>query len=56
MKLVAIALLFAARPGAGSAFSPVLQDTAKAEDLLKDALARAKESKKKVFLTFGSPG
>jgi len=48
MKLVAIALLLAA--------GPVLQETKKAEDLFKDALSRAKESKKKVFLTFGSPG
>jgi len=48
MKLVAIALLLAA--------SPALQDSKKAEDLYKDALAQAKESKKKVFLTFGSPG
>jgi len=48
MKLVAIALLLAE--------SPSLQDSKKAEDLYKDALAQAKESKKKVFLTFGSPG
>jgi hypothetical protein len=48
MKLVVIALLLAA-PLAG-------QDSKKAEDLFKDALAQAKESKRKVFLTFGSPG
>jgi len=49
MKLVAIALLLAAPSFAA-------QDSKKAEDLFKDALAQAKESKKKVFLTFGSPG
>jgi len=48
MKLVAVALLLA--------LNPVPQDSKKAEDLFKDALAQAKESKKKVFLTFGSPG
>jgi len=32
------------------------QETRQAEDLLKDALSKAKESKLKVFLTFGSPG
>ena len=32
------------------------QETRRAEDLFKDALAKAKESKLKVFLTFGSPG
>jgi hypothetical protein len=48
MKLVAMALLLAA--------GPALQEAKKAEDLFKDALAQAKESKKKVFLTFGSPG
>jgi hypothetical protein len=48
MKWMALALLAAA---------PALsQDTRKAEDLLKDALAQAKESKRLVFLTFGSPG
>ena len=35
---------------------PALQDAKKAEDLFKEALAQAKDSKKKVFLTFGSPG
>ncbi len=48
MKLVAIALLLLS--------GPALQDGKKAEDLFKDALAQAKDSKKKVFLTFGSPG
>ena len=47
MKMVAALLLLAV---------PALQAERKAEDLLKDALAQAKESKKKVFLTFGSPG
>ena len=47
MKLVAIALLLAA----GTA-----PQEKKAEELFKEALAQAKESKKKVFLTFGSPG
>jgi hypothetical protein len=47
MKLVAVALLVAA---------PLLQESKKAEELLRDALAQAKESKKKVFLTIGSPG
>jgi len=28
----------------------------KAEELLKDALAQAKEGKKRVLLSFGSPG
>jgi hypothetical protein len=32
------------------------QETRKADEAFKDALASAKESKKKVFLTFGSPG
>ena len=32
------------------------QETRKAGEAFKDALASAKESKKKVFLTFGSPG
>ena len=48
MKLVAIALLLAV--GAAP------QDPKKADDLFREALATAKESKKKVFLTFGSPG
>ena len=48
MKLLAIALL--------RVLSPAAQEGKKAEDLLKDALAQAKESKKKVFLAFGSPG
>jgi hypothetical protein len=47
MKLLAVALLLA--------LNPVPQEK-KAEDLFKDALAQAKDSKKKVFLTFGSPG
>jgi hypothetical protein len=48
MKLLAIALL--------AAVSGSLQETRNAEDLFKDALVKAKESKLKVFLTFGSPG
>jgi hypothetical protein len=32
------------------------QETRKADEAFKEALAAAKESKKKVFLTFGSPG
>src|SRR5262245_63262983 len=32
------------------------QESRKADEAFKDALARAKESKLKVFLTFGSPG
>jgi hypothetical protein len=48
MKLVALALLLAA--------SPCLQEGKKAEDLFKEALGQAKDAKKKVFLTFGSPG
>jgi hypothetical protein len=32
------------------------QEARKADEAFKDALASAKESKKKVFLTFGSPG
>jgi hypothetical protein len=32
------------------------QETRKADEAFKDALASAKESKRKVFLTFGSPG
>ena len=32
------------------------QDSKNAQDLFKGALAQAKESKKRVFLTFGSPG
>ncbi|MBI3857121.1 MAG: hypothetical protein HY293_15660 [Planctomycetes bacterium] len=46
MKLLTI-LLLAALP---------VQETRNAEDLFKESLAKAKESKKKVFLTFGSPG
>jgi len=33
-----------------------LQESRKADEAFKGALASAKESKKKVFLTFGSPG
>jgi hypothetical protein len=32
------------------------QETRKADEAFKDALASAKETKRKVFLTFGSPG
>jgi hypothetical protein len=48
MKLVAVAILL----GAGLS----LQDDRKAEELFKDALGQAKDSKRKLFLTFGSPG
>lgn len=48
MMLIAI-VLWAALPAPA-------QDSRKAEDLYRDALAQAKESKRKVFLTFGSPG
>ena len=48
MKLMSILLV------AAVAF-PV-QETRKADEAFKDALAKAKESKLKVFLTFGSPG
>jgi hypothetical protein len=58
MKLVAIALLLAASLGRPSFAKATAgrQESKKAEDLFKDALAQAKESKKKLFLTFGSPG
>ena len=48
MKLLSILLVAAA-------LSPA-QETRNAADAFKDAVAKAKESKKKVFLTFGSPG
>jgi hypothetical protein len=48
MKLMSMVLL-------GLLTLPV-QETRKADEAFKDALAKAKESKKKVFLTFGSPG
>ena len=48
MKLLTILL------AAAVAFSA--QETRKADEAFKDALAKAKESKLKVFLTFGSPG
>ena len=32
------------------------QETRKAADLFKDALEKAKEPKKRVFVTFGGPG
>jgi hypothetical protein len=32
------------------------EDPKKAADLLREALGQAKEGKKRVFLTFGSPG
>jgi hypothetical protein len=33
-----------------------VQETRKADEAFKDALSKARESKLKVFLTFGSPG
>ena len=48
MKLIPILLL--------AAVSLPVQETRDAAEAFKDALAKAKESKKKVFLTFGSPG
>ena len=48
MKLLAIALVLSGMPGG--------QEGRRAEDLFKDALVQAKDSTKKVFLTFGSPG
>lgn len=48
MKLIAVALCLA--------LPATLQESRNAEELFKDALTKAKESKKKVFLTFGSPG
>lgn len=48
MKLMSILLL--------TALAVPAQETRKADEAFKDALAKAKESKKKVFLTFGSPG
>ena len=48
MKLLSILLL--------AAFAIPAQETRKADEAFKDAVAKAKESKKKVFLTFGSPG
>ena len=33
-----------------------VQETRNAADAFKEAVGKAKESKKKVFLTFGSPG
>lgn len=44
MKLIAILLV------------ALLAQEKSAEDQFKSALASAKESKKRVFLTFGSPG
>jgi hypothetical protein len=48
MKLLAI-LLMALVPAS-------LQDSKNADELFRDSLAKAQESKRKVFLTFGSPG
>ena len=48
MKLMSLALLVA--------LAAPVQETRKADEAFKDALAKAKESKLKVFLTFGSPG
>ena len=48
MKLMSMILL--------AALSIPCQETRKADEAFKDALAKAKESKLKVFLTFGSPG
>ena len=47
MKLMSMILLAALS---------VPQETRKADEAFKDALTKAKESKLKVFLTFGSPG
>jgi len=48
MKLMAMILV--------AALAVQAQETRKADEALKDALAKAKESKRNVFLTFGSPG
>jgi hypothetical protein len=48
MKLMSMLLV--------AALSILAQETRKADEAFKEALASAKESKKKVFLTFGSPG
>jgi len=48
MKLMPLLLI------AALAMAP--QETRKADEAFKEALGVAKESKKKVFLTFGSPG
>jgi len=48
MKLLSILLL--------AAIASPVQETRNANDVLKEAMGKAKESKKKVFLTFGSPG
>jgi hypothetical protein len=48
MKLMSMMLL--------AALTLSVQETRKADEAFKDALAKAKETKKKVFLTFGSPG
>ena len=49
MKLILAASLLLAVP-------PQERETRKAADLFKDALEKAKEPKKRVFLTFGGPG
>ena len=48
MKLLSMVLL--------AAVAIPAQEIRKADEAFKDAIAKAKESKKKVFLTFGSPG
>jgi hypothetical protein len=48
MKLLAIALLTLLPAG--------VQDDKNAGEQFQDALAKAKETKRRVFLTFGSPG
>ena len=48
MKLMSMVLF--------AALAIPMQETRKADEAFRDALAAAKESKKKVFLTFGSPG
>jgi hypothetical protein len=48
MKLLSILLL--------AAVAIPAQETRKADEAFKEALAKAKETKTKVFLTFGSPG
>jgi len=48
MKLMPLVLI--------AALAVPVQETRKADEAFKDAVAKAKESKLKVFLTFGSPG
>ena len=48
MKMMSLVLL--------AAIAGPAQETRNAADAFKEAVGKAKESKKKVFLTFGSPG